>query len=638
MTDLIYLGLIILIAAAFGAKVLKLCSFSFDAPQREFIFSAALGLGILGYMVLAIGLAGWLYKWVAHLLLILLFIISIGELKVIISALYGNIKDFVKGASTIQKIDPISLCLISILGLHVILNFLSCLAPPSAVDPLTYQLALPKAYINEHRIGYMPETIFSSFPFMLNMLYLFGMLLSSGRLPALIHSFFGILILGTIFSLCRKRFKENISLLAAAIFYTLPIVTFEATSAFVDLGLTVFGFLALYAFLEWQARRETRWIVLSGVFSGFAAGTKYLGLTSILAISIMLLMESLSIKKFKFKYAAASFSKFFLASILVACPWYIKSWVFTGNPLFPFFFRFFGGKNWNTFSAETLTGGLYNYGGMGSDLKSFILCPWNITLHGRVFDNGEWLGPLFLSFLPLLIFFYRDNKSVRTLFVYSAIYYPFWFFISQQAKFLIPLLVVLSIIASYVIFRLFEFGRIMRYAVAGTLFIFFLFNSSVNAVFSAQFLPVVFGLKSEDEFLSEKTELYNEIMYINQNLPETSKLLIWTHNRFYLDRKYIPVYPIEQGLIDYNKYRNAEELLSRLKELGITHILKPERTELADIQNCPLYMRQLYRLQYEMEKRHLKPVYKKKSRLVKHRTLSRGVREVDVFIYEIIYP
>ncbi|MDP3732059.1 MAG: hypothetical protein Q8R31_03380, partial [Candidatus Omnitrophota bacterium] len=92
------------------------------------------------------------------------------------------------------------------------------------------------------------------------------------------------------------------------------------------------------------------------------------------------------------------------------------------------------------------------------------------------------------------------------------------------------------------------------------------------------------------------------------------------------------------GLIDYNKYQTSEELLSRLKELGITHILKPERTKLADIQNCHLYMRQLYRLQYEMEKRHLRTVYKKKSRLVKHRTLLRGLREVDVFIYEIIYP
>lgn len=636
MIDILYLGLIILVATSFGKRVLILSKFNFNSPLEGFVFSTTLGLGILGYLVLGLGLAGWLYKWVIYLLLGLVILISVREIKDIVLLSYKKKAIFTQGRSIIPKLKVVNLCLLFLLTLHITLNLLSCLAPPSASDPLTYHLAIPKLYIQQHRITYLPQLWFSNLPFTLEMLFSLGMLLSSDRVAALIHFFFGVLVLVTIISFCHKN-KIKLSLLAGAIFYSSAIVTFESTSAFVDLGLTLFGLLAVYAFLYWQETKQRKWLLLSGIFVGFASGTKYLGLIPLIVILIILVIKVSFLEKTKFKYTITNLNIFILSSGLVASPWYLKSWILTGNSVFPFFFKFFSGKDWNITSSKMLMESLSHYG-MGYSLKSFLLAPWNVTLHGEAFVMGEAIGPLFLSFLPFLIFYGKDNKVVRNISVYCALYFPFWFFLSQQGKFLLPLIPFLSIITSYIISRLFEWGGAIKYATFLVVMICFIFNCAVNIIFNAQFLPVVLGFESKDSFLSKKTKFYDELMYINQHLPPNSKLLVWVRDRYYLEREYIPADPTEQGLIDYTKYNTAEELLLRLKELDITHILKPKQTLIEDFQVCHQDRKQFYRLQYEMEQRYLKPIYKKKAHFVQHRTLLREPQEIDIFIYEVKYP
>jgi 4-amino-4-deoxy-L-arabinose transferase-like glycosyltransferase len=38
-------------------------------------------------------------------------------------------------------------------------------------------------------------------------------------------------------------------------------------------------------------------------------------------------------------------------SLAIAAPWYVKSWLYTGNPVYPFFFGLFGGRYWNAENA-----------------------------------------------------------------------------------------------------------------------------------------------------------------------------------------------------------------------------------------------------------------------------------------------
>lgn len=84
--------------------------------------------------------------------------------------------------------------------------------------------------------------------------------------------------------------------------------------------------------------------------------------------------------------------------MLASAPWYLKTWAFTGNPVYPFLF---GGAGWDAWRAwwyaEPGTG-------IGADLAELLLLPVTVTLGIRDVNYYDGrMGPLFLAFLPLVL-------------------------------------------------------------------------------------------------------------------------------------------------------------------------------------------------------------------------------------------
>ena len=96
-------------------------------------------------------------------------------------------------------------------------------------------------------------------------------------------------------------------------------------------------------------------------------------------------------------------------------PWYVRNAVDTGNPLYPFGQSVFAGRNWsraadaylNVYYDQYRTREAAQRGGKpykGVEVASF---PWDLTMHPESFENGKREGqdvsPFCLAFLPALV-------------------------------------------------------------------------------------------------------------------------------------------------------------------------------------------------------------------------------------------
>lgn len=626
--NLISLFLLIIIVTSFGRRLFSIFRIKFNDPLEYLVFSIGLGFGILSLFVLTIGLFGLLYKSAIYLILLFILLFSISDIKKV----FLDISQSWKNNSGILT-KRTNLLLFIILILLIILNIIGASGPPSAMDPLVYHLTIPKIYIEKHKIEYFSYTWLSNFPFNMEMLYTLGMIIIDDIFPAQIHFVFGLFISIAIFLFCKMNQKEEICLFSIVLFYAMPLTTFVSTSAFSDFGLIFYLFVSFISFYKWRIDLKKQWLILLGIFSGFACGCKFTGLFVSAILVLFIAFESIRQKK----SIISNIFIFSIFAIIFGGVWYLKNLLWTGNPVYPFLYNLFGGRDWNAYSNNSIMN-FYGESGAGKNIFKFVLALWNITQNGEKFDIGYALGPIFLSFLPISILFWKRLNFCKILVLFSFIYFILWFTTVQITRLLFPILPLLSIIAAFVILELINIGGIIKKTTIIIFSLFIIFSLTVSIVFNSQFIPVVFKKLSRDEFLSKKVNLYDDFKYMNKNLPKNSKILIFGSGQYYLDRNWIPASPFHQGLINYMEYNNEEEFLTRLKELGVTHIFKLGRTTLEEINSARLYEKHMFKLQLDLEQnKFLEIVYHNKTKYYMHRTLSMYEYIVDVYLYEIDY-
>jgi hypothetical protein len=103
----------------------------------------ALGMGTLGWLVFWFGISGLLQSW------ILWVILFTGVL--ILLYLRKNLKSF-----SLKEIGNISWMLLMLLIVTVSLDLLEALAPPADADTLAYHYALPKQFLKNGVIEFVP--------------------------------------------------------------------------------------------------------------------------------------------------------------------------------------------------------------------------------------------------------------------------------------------------------------------------------------------------------------------------------------------------------------------------------------------------------------------------------------------------
>lgn len=575
---------------AAGEQVLRWLRAEAESPASRIAFAAALGLGILSYLVLAIGLAGWLSTASVS--------IVIGALAILGGPSYARwVRKRPPRNVTVRRAEPhrlLSVALLAVVVAAALLTLVGSLAPPISDDwdGLAYHLADAKLYLDRGRISPIWFQSHSNFPFTVEMLFVAGLALKSVSIAKGLSWVFWLAGVLGVYGLTRSLAGESGSrwcgLAGATVFAATPIVLWEATSSYVDVAAAVFLVLAAHALLVWRRSDVRGWLIVAGLFAGWALGTKMTVLLPVVLLGGCALWWSKAVGPRRAGHALA----FVGIALAVASPWYIKSYVWTGNPVYPFFYSVFDGKNWAAENAEAYRAQQATFGNEDKGLGQLIRTPWDLAVHPEVYydkvsDNPTViyllsLGALFVTSVPVFVLGFRWRRETMGLAALVGVAFLAWFFQVQYLRYLVPLLGIAAALIGASTAALSEARRGARTAV--WIFCAFIFAVSTFHVgllgrwVSADRLNVVVGREPQREYLRARLAIFPMAEFINAEIPQESKVIMY-HEVFglYLDREYMWGNPRHHTLIDYDSFRTAEDFVVGLRGQGVTHVLVNER-------------------------------------------------------------
>jgi len=569
------------IALAGGSFLVRRLKLPYHSQAEHLLFSAAIGFAFLAYAIFGIGLLHVLYARVVYVFLIALTVLSVYEFR----PLATSVRLYLQRSYHIAKLDlALGAILCGLLGYHL----LGTLIPPLLFDALVYHLAIPKLYILNHGIEYIPYSFFSNFPFLMEMLYTLGLLVQGPIVVKCLNYVIHLVMLASLYTFARTYFNHRIALVSVLIFYTIPWVGMESFLPYIDIGLAVYTLLALYGLLNWMTRKHTGWLLMCGICSGVGVSIKYLGTHNALLMGMSVIGWILW-RKFR-GYALEKPTNqhivfreiltFALPALVCGAPWYVKSVIFTGNPIYPFIF---GGGDWDVARLQRyMSHYQVDFGSFFQNVMAFCKLPWELVFSLNLTPSNIPLGPIFLVFLPLLLLVKHVPPLIKYLVGASLFLVILWFNTSPQSRFLIPTLPLVSIATAYVLEHLSVEARTAWLKRTGYVFLFVLFLSNIGweLIYVYSFFDpftVVMGLESRHEYLSrQRPDIYPITQYANETLPADAKILFIGDTRgYYADRPFIASTAHDKTPIVELAHESTttDELAEHLKALGMTHII-----------------------------------------------------------------
>lgn len=552
--------------------------------SSKWLFEVVMGFGVVALLVYLLGLLGFLFKGIFWL------VVTIG----VGSRVYFLIFEKRNGTTykTMSKTKPTRYNIFEIILSFVFIytaaiNFLGATVPETFFDSQFYLLGLPNQWRLQNKISFNPYIFASLYPFNINMLYLMALVLNNDITAKILHWSFGIVSCVLVYSFLKRYFSKTMALIAVVIFYTVPTVMAVSWKTAIELGITMFEIAMVLCMMEYFIKKEKFWLILSGIFAGFALGSKYLVLLEFFSISISFFVFKLVLEKERFLSSLKSFLYFLIPALIVASPWYIRNLILTGNPVFPFFAHKVG------FIKPRVVGNIFADPPFPKfSFKNYFLFLWPLTL-GQL-QQESYPGGVFLVFFPLLFMFKNVDRRIKFLSIYVLFCILLWSTIGRfYLRYFIPVLSIVAIIYGYFLSEN-NFSKFIKTVIYFLLI--FIICSNIN--FAMRILQItqtpaqfVFTDMSIKEYLSTQRPsypcpYYQVVDWINKNLPKDSTILLLGETRgLFFERKFLT-----HGVLEYSplietlkKVDNSTELYNEFKKQNITHILLnvPEARRLA---------------------------------------------------------
>lgn len=580
-----YLGLLTLLglsAAGYGWAGLRLVGWMPRSKVEAGILAPALGLILLSNGVFLLGICRSLNPPAAWGLLI-------GGLA-LLAALGARAGGQIVARLRCSLSRSIELWMVAsglwmLVGLAYVL-FTNGLLPASAYDELAYHLAIPKLYIQAGRIFYIPYILQSNWPLGTEMLFSLGLLLRSEILANLITWGCLGLFLAALVYWGSRWFGPPAGWAAGAILVATPMTLTLSGVALVEIPLGLFSFLAAALLIDWldEPDQNGRQLVLAGLTAGFAAAIKLNAVQVPLILGGLIWLDTLLRRTRSPRAAFQAFIRYGASALAVALPWYLKAWLQTGNPVWPFLYDLLGGKNWDAPAGRYLMDYL--------QVTNMHPSLWNwLTGLAQVsWDEGKFgsfqLGPVYLLLLPLglcALAWLRpadQRRQAGRLALLTLAFYTGWFFQTHQTRFLLPSLGGFALLDAAGLAWLWQrtgkrFTWLTQLALLIGLVVFSRIASPVGRARLTAARPYLAGQISRDQYLAQRIPGYSVYPYANQNLPPDAYVLlaVWESRGFLLERAYHWANPISQREFRLNEFSNPDELAAALRASGYTHII-----------------------------------------------------------------
>jgi hypothetical protein len=589
------------LAAAFGAGVLirRLWGGLFEDARERFLFTLGMGIGALALASLGLAISGWYIPGTVTWLIRILEVVAVGSL--VRQLLHQKKILAVSPPGPEARETPWSVLWKSIAALAALMGLVGALAPESEFDALWYHLWLPKLWLESGSPVDLVQEYVSLYPLNLDLVFGAAMVMGGPLAAKLVHFSCYLLTGSVVFATLRRFSAASNAWMATALYLTIPTVLWEATTAYVDNGLAFFVALSAYALLRFPESKRTGWLVVAGAMAGIGLGIKHLALLALGGQAAGIVIWTW-VKRKSPLGGLLTGGAFLLMALLIASPWYIRSYMASGNPVFPDLYQVFGAEPPERWSPES-EAGLAQFKsrfGVERSATKILLLPWTVTTEGNRFAAA--FGPLLLVFLiPLLSGRCRDLATTCLAFV-AIVYVALWAspLSSFQGRFLLPIMPLLAVLAGSGYGLITQalsqtsWGRV-RAALNLTLALLLVMNlppfislHEGSRVGWTGWLPhvtrqvpdeVVAGRITEDQYLREKVPSYAAWQYINRSLSSDARVLTFSEgDNFYAERERLwsestVATPAVRGSVG----KGDRYVFEQIERLGITHILFDNR-------------------------------------------------------------
>jgi Dolichyl-phosphate-mannose-protein mannosyltransferase len=595
MIDLGFAAMLALVAAGAGKRLLDRLKQSPAGPLDSFALALPLGLGLISLATLGLGEIGCLNR------IGLAIVLAVScELSVV-----GWIRlwrEWRASRSIQQPQAPrefSGLALAAAGGMVICATLVSALAPVTDGDALCYHLQVPKVFLTRSSVAFLPDLHETVYPLLTELLYAAALEFRGPVACRGIQWVLGLVFAANVLALARPSLGRR-AWWAGAIAMLVPAISNGMSAPLNDVALAAFGTAAIFAWVRLHERPGNSAALVAGVFAGLALGVKYpaLVLFGLLTAGILLryfagrreaglgeqnrrlrlggthvgpltahhspLTQAQPWLRFAGIYVAAAAA--------VGIWWYLRAYVHTGNPVFPFFRTVFGS-------------GLDEV--LDPIKRPLAVTPWNLlsalgplSVAPDRFDSyAHQFGPVFLLFLPALLF----ERAPRRVLVLAALGYAFLTICMtqrQSMRFLLVAIGPMSIAVAYVAARWCDRKTAATRLLTALLVVVCACEATIAVARLRHALPVLLGRESAADFLARREPTFQVGRWAAEHLPLTAHLFGQDHRGFYIPRAYTMelAHRRRTGLGRHGE--SSAQIVARLRELGFTHLLlcppKPE--------------------------------------------------------------
>ncbi len=431
--------------------------------------------------------------------------------------------------------------------------FVVSLAPPSAWDVRAYHLALPELYLRNGRLVEVPWLLHSHWPHLMEVLYTLPLAAGRDSAAALLHA-------GACAVLVAGVFFAGGGWAGALLLAGQPALLRTAPTAHADGACALFFFAAALALSRWEENRKDGWLAAAGLLAGFSASAKLFGGCGAAAWCAWLAWKTRRSRETRIFASCAA---------LALAPWLIRTWIATGDPLWPLLRLTPAAADLAARNAR-------------SNLWSWPPPSWLLTHDGPAF----LLAPLAGLLLLMKNTAKRPTRLEILLWLPAPVLLLASFRHHEAWRYQMPCYTAAALTGGRLASAAFAAGG-RRRAAAGLMIL--LGAAPMIGLTQNNELFAVLGLSSAENpgakprtLYADRTvdvaAFYREAAAV---LPAGSRVLLFREVRGYgAGFDYLWGDPVNQNVIDYRRLPDFDALRRRLKELGVTHVLDHEGSHL----------------------------------------------------------
>ncbi len=471
---------------------------------------------------------------------------------------------------------------------------MTLLPPWDAFDALLYHLTIPKLWLQD---GGLKAYNFPHywFPGLVEGVYFWGMRLASEIVPQQIHFAWGLCTTILVWDWARRLWGDLTAWWALLLLISMPSLLLLASWAYTDMALVFFGVAMLYTLSYGKEHNDTRWWSLSAISAGMAMGVKYTSFVMPLTAVILIFVWKFHEKKNLYIEVV----RFAAISGIVGLVWYVRNWIWMGNPIYPFLF---GGRYWDHFRSDWFaTPGT----GSGWNIGALILLPLTITLGYQDINSIDAnIGPLLLLAFPFALWVFAKKQAepshkialatIGSFTLLSAAFWTYGYITTRdlwQTRLLLPAIIPFVIPAAVGILSIptLDTKRLRLFFIVSILAAASIYVNLLDMTFrviSRNPLAIVTGITTSQDYLQRYQPGYAYALQIVSQTPADSRIYSLFEPRSYGMLRNVQPDPILDNFShDVYLYKDAEKIIDAWQSQGYTYILLNKRASTFILEN-----------------------------------------------------